>query len=351
MTDPVRVTVAVPLAADLAARIGEGHADVVVVHEPDLLPPPRFPGDHAGEAGFTRSGSDEARFQALLADTDVTFGFPGDSPAGLAALVHGAPRLRWVHGTAAGAGEQARRAGLTAGDLDRVALTTSAGVHGATLAEFAMFGLLAGARDLPRLQDQQRAHAWPLRRPSRELAGRRLLVLGLGGIGRQVAALAAGLGMRVSGVRRDPAGPPVPHVERTYGPDELATALAATDDVVLALPGTDETAAVVGAAELALLADGATVVNVGRGTALDETALLVALDGGGVGYAALDVTAVEPLPTDSPLWDHPRVLISPHTAALSVHEDARIVELFRDNLARFLAGDPLRNRVRADRWY
>ncbi|MGN6199195.1 NAD(P)-dependent oxidoreductase, partial [Humibacter sp.] len=112
-----------------------------------------------------------------------------------------------------------------------------------------------------------------------------------------------------------------------------------------ALPGTAATEGMLGEAFFTSVRDGVTVVNVGRGTVIDERALTAALDAGRVGFAALDVVAVEPLAADSPLWDHPNVLISPHTAALTTAEDRRLAELFADNATRLLDGRPLRNLV------
>jgi len=349
--DEVAVTVCVPLAGRLVDRIRAVDPRVRILHEPELLPPLRFPGDHAGVAGFQRDAAGERRWRELLTAAVVTYGVPADTPAGLADLVRSAPGLRWVQGTQAGAGEQARRAGLEAADLERVALTTAAGVHGGPLAEFAMLGLLAGAKDLDVLLALQREHRWPTRWPLRQLAGRRLLVLGLGGIGREVALRAQAFGMHVTGVRRTPGTVPPPGVDQVRPLAELHAAAAETEDLVLALPGTVGTASVVDAGVLGQLPRGATVVNVGRGSALDEQALLAALDAGIVRLAVLDVTSTEPLPADSPLWDHPRVLLSPHTAALSSREDDAIVDLFCDNLRRWLDGRPLRNRVSSEHYY
>jgi phosphoglycerate dehydrogenase-like enzyme len=121
--------------------------------------------------------------------------------------------------------------------------------------------------------------------------------------------------------------------------------------VISTLPGTDATAGLLGGHFFQALKQGATVVNVGRGTVIDEPALIDALRTGKVGFAALDVFATEPLPSDSPLWSMPNVLISPHTAALSKHEDRRIAELFCDNATRMLDGQPLRNVINTDEFY
>jgi len=175
-----------------------------------------------------------------------------------------------------------------------------------------------------------------------------VLVLGLGGIGQQVARLCGALGMRVLGVKR------------TTGPREgvtvhplsvLADVIGEADHIVVTLPGTRHTEGLLDAALLARTKRGVTVVNVGRGTVIDETALVDALKTGQVGFAALDVFAVEPLPDDSPLWDLPNVLISPHTAALDVLEERRIAEQFCANLRAFLDAAPMSNLVDPEQGY
>ena len=137
-------------------------------------------------------------------------------------MVNGLPGLRWVHATSAGAGEQVRKAGLSPEALKRVVITTSSGVHAVPLAEFAILGLLAMAKELPRLIEDQRARAWPeVRRPFRELSGQTLFLLGLGEIGREVARLGKALGMRTVGFRRTE-GPPPEWVDEVHGPQRLA---------------------------------------------------------------------------------------------------------------------------------
>ena len=149
---PVQVLIASPLEAELAAGIQAADPRAEVLFEPDLLPPARYPADHLGDPAFRRDAQGEARWRALLDRAEVLFGVPGDSAGDLAAVVTGLPRLRWVHATSAGAGEQVRQAGLPAEALARVAITTSSGVHAVPLAEYAIFGLLAVAKDLRRAQ-------------------------------------------------------------------------------------------------------------------------------------------------------------------------------------------------------
>ena len=343
------VSICAPLSLDPTAAIKEAAAragaTVDVRYEPSILPPQRFPADHAGDPAWRRSADDAARWNRLLAGTDIALGVPGDTPAGLLALVAAAPAIAWVQGTAAGAGEQARRAGLAASIAERLVLTSAAGIHATPLAEFAVFGLLSFVKDLDRLLRHQRAANWPGRWPMRQLRGSRVLLLGLGGVGREVARLCAAFGAQVTGVRRNPDGPVVPGVALTIGLDDLDQALPGSDAVIVTLPGTPATVGLLDAHRLAMLPPHAILVNVGRGTVVDHGALVAALDTGRLRGAVLDVTDPEPLPASSPLWRRDDVLISPHTAALRVDEDDRLVDLFADNLERWLTGRPLRNVV------
>jgi phosphoglycerate dehydrogenase-like enzyme len=214
-----------------------------------------------------------------------------------------------------------------------------------------MFGLLALARNVTRLVADKAERHWPDRvAPVGELEGRTLLILGLGGIGRRTAELASAFGMRVLGVKRRPDGQ-VDGVEEVHPPSALPKLLPQADAVVVTLPGTRETAGLLDAEALDSLPRGALLVNVGRGAVVDEAALVERLRSGQVGGAALDVFATEPLPASSPLWALDNVIVSPHMAALSARENERIVELFRDNLRRLIAGQPLRNRIDPDVFY
>jgi phosphoglycerate dehydrogenase-like enzyme len=348
---PVRVVIASPLEAELAARIQAADPRAEVLFEPDLLPPGRYPADHRGDPAFRRDPEDEARWQALLNRAEVLFGVPDDSTEGLAEAVNGLPGLRWVHATSAGAGEQVRKADLPAEALERVAVTTSSGVHAVPLAEFAVLGLLAVAKDLPRLVADQRAKAWPeVRQPFRELAGETLFLVGLGEIGREVARLGKALGMRTVGFRRRQ-GPPPQWVDEVHGPERLAELAPRADAMVISLPMTDQTAGLVDRATIERLPASCIFVNVGRGGVVDEPALVDALRERRIAGAALDVFATEPLPAGSPLWTLPNVLVTPHSAALSARENERITELFVDNLRRYLDGRPLRNRVEPGVYY
>jgi phosphoglycerate dehydrogenase-like enzyme len=348
---PVRVVIASPLEAELAARIQAADPRAEVLFEPDLLPPARYPADHSGDPAFRREPKGEARWRAMLDRAEVLFGVPDDSAESLAEAVNGLPALRWVHATSAGAGEQVRKADLAPEALERVAVTTSSGVHAVPLAEFAVLGLLAVAKDLPRLVADQRAKAWPeVRQPFRELAGETLFLVGLGEIGREVARLGKALGMRTVGFRRRQ-GPPPQWVDEVHGPERLAELAPRADAMVISLPMTEQTAGLVDRATIERLPASCIFVNVGRGGVVDEPALVDALRERRIAGAALDVFATEPLPADSPLWTLPNVLVTPHAAALSARENERITELFLDNLRRYLDGRPLRNRVEPGVYY
>ncbi|WP_298454752.1 D-2-hydroxyacid dehydrogenase [uncultured Cellulomonas sp.] len=345
-TERLRMVLATPLPEELCRLVERTEPRVELVRDHTLLPPMRQPGDHTGDPAWRRTPEQQSRFDRLVDSADALYGIPDVSSSALARTVAANPRLRWVQTMAAGGAASVAAADLSADALERVTFTTSAGVHAGTLAEFALFGVLAGAKSLPRLVTQQRAHEWPGRWFMGQVREQTVLVVGLGAIGRETARLLTAVGARVLGANRSPVA--VDGVERVVGLDRLADVAAEADAVVVTLPGAPSTVGLVDAAVLAALCPGATVVNVGRGSVIDEDSLVAALRDGAVGCAVLDVTSVEPLPDGSPLWDLPNVLISPHTAALSVQEDRRIAELTADNARRLLDGEPLRNVVRPD---
>jgi phosphoglycerate dehydrogenase-like enzyme len=315
-----------------------------------LLPPQRYPGDHAGDPAFERSPEQQRRYEELLNSADVLYGIPGERPSLLKRVVESNPHLRWVHTTPAGGGSQVKAARLTEEQLQRIVFTTSAGVHVEPLAEFSLFGLLAGFKTLPKLQDHQRRHDWASGRWAMRLLGdANVLVVGLGHIGRTTAHKLALLGARVAGTsRRDVQ---VEGVSEVIHPDSLAERIGEFDGIVVTLPGTDLTEHLVGDEVLAAAKPGAVLVNVGRGSVIDEAALVRELRSGRIAYAALDVVEQEPLDPGSPLWDLPNVLISPHTAAMNEREDGLIAELFAENATRFLDGRDLINRVDTVEFY
>jgi phosphoglycerate dehydrogenase-like enzyme len=332
----VTVVIATPVEPELVERLRAVDERLEVLFEPELLPPPRYPCDHAGDPAFERTPEQEERFTQLVARAEVLFGYPREDPAQIAWAVRTAPGLRFVQATFAGAGQQLAAAQLPREDLERIAWTSSAGVHATPLAEWSLFGILALTKGLPRLQADKAARHWD-HYPVDEARGTTVLVAGLGEIGREVARLAEALGMRVLSLTR------------TAG--DLDELLPHADSVVITLPLTDETRGLFDRRRLRRLRRGSILVNVGRGAVVDEDALVEALRDGHLRGAALDVFAQEPLPPDSPLWELDNVILSPHTAALSRRENERVVELFADNLRRYLDGRELRSRIRTDLFY
>jgi len=344
VTQRLRTVIATPLERELVELIARDER-LEVVWEPELLSDPEIDW-MAGPK--QRTPEEQARYERLLDSAEVLFGVPDQSGRALARTVSANPRLRWVHTIPAGGGQQVRAARLAESDLKRIVFTTSAGVHAEPLAEFAVFGVLAGAKRLPWLLGMQRAKQWGPREPLGLLSETTVLVVGLGAIGRLAARKLTALGCRVVGVHRREVEA---EVERIVPVEEFADAASGADAIVLALPGTDQTRGMLSAEVLAAVKPGVTVVNVGRGTTVDEPALIDALEDGRVGLAVLDVTAVEPLPEDSPLWELPNVVLAPHTAAISPHEPRLIAELFAENARRLLDGEPLHNVVNTREFY
>jgi phosphoglycerate dehydrogenase-like enzyme len=337
------VVIASPLEPELVERVRDvDRVRLDVIHEPDLIPRPRYPADHTGvPPELDEAGS--ARWLDLLGRAEVLFDFDWRAPA---ELPRTAPGLRWVQATSSGIGEYLRRLEL---DRTSIVFTNCAGVHAVPLAEWVVLGLLYLAKEVPRLRAEQAACHWQ-RYTARRLAGSRVLLVGLGGVGRHVARTLADLGVAVWGVRRSEGAPPE-GVTRLVARGDLRDALGHVDALVLACPYTAETHHLIGAAELAALPSGAFVVNISRGQVVDEPALIEALRSGHLGGAVLDVFEEEPLPSDSPLWGMANVLVSPHSASTVGSENELIVELFVDNLGRYLAGHPLRNVYDRDRGY
>ncbi len=337
------VAIAVPLEAEHVEAIRAANPSVTVLYEPELLPQERFPADHAGDLAFKRTQEQEARYWDMLRSADVLYGFPNESPAGLAEIAS-SEKLQWIQAMAAGAGGAVKAAKLSDQDLARIKITSSAGVHSLPLGEFAMMGALNGLKRSAELAADQAAKHWPeLRTPTRLARGSNVVITGLGEIGLETARLARALGMNVSGTKRTVE--PIEGVDTVTDTAGLPGLVATADILINTLPGTPYTEKMINAEIFAAMKPGTIVVNVGRGTVIDEDALLEALNSGQVSYACLDVFAVEPLPEASPLWEHPRVMVSPHTSALSSAENRLIAERFMENLQRFQAGTELLHTV------
>ena len=274
------------------------------------------------------------RWSTLLRDADVLFDV---HPLALE-LIGAAPRLRFIQAIAAGAGEYFAHASLRESN---VSVTTARGVHDDALADFALAGILAHAKRFHTLRVQQTAHDWTAI-PARRLFDSTLVVVGFGSIGRAIATRARAFGIRVTGVRTRPGTDDL--AERIYGVDELDSALGQADFIANTLPATDSTVRLFNSSRFAAAKPGSFLVNVGRGTTIDEAAMIDALKSGQLGGAAIDVATIEPLPSDDPLWDAPNLLISPHCASLipGAALDA-IVDILIANLQLHERGEPLIN--------
>jgi len=326
-----------PLELDLVERLREvDPARVTVLHEPDLMPPLRYACDHGGDPTFKRDADQISRFRAAIARADILFDLPG------AADLAFAKKLRWVQTSSTGVGQKVAQLGL---DTSDVIITTARGVHAGPLAEFVFMALLAHFRGLHHLAEEQRARRW-LRYCGPGVAGRTLVIVGAGDLARGCARIAKALSMRVVAVARDTAKMR-PHglFDQVLPVTALHQALAMADAVVVTVPHTAETAGMIGPAEFAAMPPGCAFVNIGRGTVIDERALIESLRRSHIGFAALDVTAIEPLPAESPLWDMKNVLISPHSASTVATENAAITSIFCDNLRLYLddRGSEMRN--------
>ena len=255
-----------------------------------------------------------------------------------------APNLKWLHIFNVGVDHPIYTEMLERG----VRLTTSSGSTAEPIAQTAVTGLLMLARNFPRWLEAQRRHAWePMRMPNfpADLRGQTALVMGLGHIGKEIARLARALGLHVIGVRRS--GPRANDpIDELHAPGELHDLLPRAHWLIIACPLTPETRGLIGAAALARLPKGARIINIARGEVVDESALIAALRSGHIGGAYLDVFEQEPLPADSPLWDMPNVIVTPHNSPAASGNDQRDYEIFVENLSRWSRGEPLLNEVR-----
>jgi phosphoglycerate dehydrogenase-like enzyme len=329
------VVIASYLEPELVERIARAQPRAHVTYEPAFLPAPSYPCDHDGEHPQLTAAR-LSRWETIVAGADVCFDFDWHDPA---TLPQRCPRLRFVQATSAGIGGFMTRTGL---DRAGFAVSTAAGIHAAPLAEFAVLGALYFVKGVPMLSAWKAQRHWE-RFATHGLTGRRALVIGLGGVGRETVRQLGALGMDVWGLARRPPAEPVPGLSRTIDAGGLLDALGRTDVLVIACPLTEQTRGMIGSEQIAALGADAIVVNIGRGPVIDEVALIEALTDGRLAGACLDVFEHEPLPADSPLWELDNVLVSPHSASTVAEENAALTELFIENLGRHLDGLPLRN--------
>jgi phosphoglycerate dehydrogenase-like enzyme len=332
--DPAVIMIASPLEREYVERIAAVDPQRTrVLYRPDLLPPTRYIADHNGRDDWSRNDEQEQEWRSLLAQADVLWDFYSTKDAKPLLL---SPRLAWAQTTSAGVGQWVRRLGLQDSD---VIVTTASGVHGGPLSEFVFASLLFHVKRFRHLLDEQAAHRWE-RFSTGELTGMKMAIIGPGRIGRQVALIARAFNMTVWAMARSnhPGRAAELGVDRVVERSDLHDLLSWADCVVLSTPHTDETEQLIDRAAIEAIKPGAALINIARGQVIDEPAMIEALQSGKIGFAAVDVVAKEPLLPDSPLWDLPNVLISPHSASTAVTENARITDIFVHNLRCYLDG-------------
>lgn len=302
---------------------------------------------HASHAAWA-APREEAAYAGLLPDAEVLV-TTGREALDLAP----ARRLRWLHIQAAGYDnvplDEVRSRGIT--------VTNTVAANSEAMAEHAILCILALAKQFPFLLSAQARRAWeppaghplpasdrPISRQTRELDGATLGIVGLGAAGEATAQRAKAFRMRVIGFRRDPSGY-TGHADEAYAVRDFTAHVGRCDYVLLAVAHGPETHHIVRAETIAAFKPDACLLNIGRGKLVDHDAVTRALRSGRLGGAALDVFETEPLPADSPLWSLPNVIITPHCAGYSPHFSERSAAQFAANFSRFLAGEPLSNRI------
>ena len=289
---------------------------------------------------------DSAGFDAALARADVAI-LAKDPDL----RILSAPNLQWIHVDHAGLNRAARPEAFRKG----LVVTGSAGRSAPVLAEHALFFALALAYRYPDFLEAQRAHQWgvPGQDELRGLYGRTMGIIGLGNTGKELAARAKAFGMRVLGYRRQATEPPA-GVDRLFSAeagDGLDDLLEQSDFVVLALGLSDNSYKLIGKRELELIGPKGYLINMARGPVVDEAALAAALYAGDIAGAGLDTFEVEPLPADSPVWDAPNTLITPHVTPAVPDRTARSLDIIRENVRRFRSGEPMLNMLRPEDRY
>jgi phosphoglycerate dehydrogenase-like enzyme len=344
--ETVGVLVNLPLETEYIKAIEaiDARVQVLCVYEPQSEDTPApDDADSEGTNAWREVTGEELDALVVQAEIYLGFRFPIE-------WLERSPRLKWVQLASAGSDHM-----LRAGLFDRrpdLLLTTASGVHEVPISEHIVAMILHFSRGFNVAVRNQPAHKWERYRPT-EANGASVCILGYGPIGRRAATLCKALRMKVIVVRASLSeqSPGDGTVERFYPISDLNVALAEADYVVVAAPRTAKSEKMIGPEQFDAMKPGAVLVNISRGALVDEMALVEALREGKIRGAGLDVFQEEPLPESSPLWDMPNVLITPHNAGANPNYNRRFTELFCDNLARYLRGEPLRNRVEVERGY
>ena len=343
--------ISTPLEDALVARIRTAfRGRVDIVYEPDLLPPQRYIADHKGEDGYKRTGAERDRWLAHLAEADFLWDIPPLSMLPSRDLSW-APKLKWVQTTSSGVGPLIQALNFK---NSNIIVTTAKGIHAAPLSEFVMMAILNHLKRHSYLQNEQINHRWQ-RYCGESLTGKTVAIIGAGEVGHRVAERCKDFGMRVAAMSRSltPEEGASRGYNRVFLREDMIDVMTESDAVVLCVPHTPETEKMIDSQILGAMKPGCVLVNVARGQVVDELAMIEALKSGHLGFAALDVAAIEPIPTESPLWDLPNVLISPHSASTVDIENELIANLFIHNMDCMLNGtrNQMKNRFDALRGY
>lgn len=331
------------LEPELVKRIERVFPDLEVVYEPEILPSPRYKCDHSAPARKLTT----AQLKNWIEKTsgvDAYFDFDWYQPE---KMMDRNQSLKWIQATSAGIGSFMKRSGL---DKTSVMVTTAGGIHALPLSEFALMGSLYFTKSLPLLEKWKSNSHWE-RYTTSQLSGKRVLIIGLGGIGMKTAETFHNLGLQVIGLSRDIAKDRGSLFERVITKAELKNELSTIDIIIICCPLTAETEGMLGAEEFAAMKPATILVNISRGQVIDQDAMTAALGDGTLLGACLDVFNEEPLLHDNILWKMPNVIISPHSASTVASENSALVELFCQNLSLIELGERPKNLYEAVRGY
>lgn len=289
---------------------------------------------------------DDAEAAELFREAEILFTYQLPGP------LANAPRLKWVQLTSAGAEHLLEAVQEGRPDL---LVTTASGIHRVPIAEFVVWAMITLSRRLGQVLRESSARQWQPQPPrfyyGEEIRGKTLGVLGLGAIGREVAAVGRAMGMRTLGFRRSGGSAEEAGADGLFGPEGLDAMLPQCDFLVVALPLTPETTGLLGERELRAMKPTGYLVNVARGAIVEQEALVRALREGWIAGAALDVFAEEPLPESSELWGLPNLVITPHLAGATMPYLERATDVFIENLRRYLAGGEMVNLLDRKKGY
>ena len=349
MPDRLHILVTFALDPDLVDRIravdpARVEVDVLGSEQRRLLRGAQYPS--ASERANVAEG-----LQGAFSEAEVVFGFWGAELhrafTGAGSIADVAPHLKWIQLTSAGADRLLNSGFIESG----ITVTTVSGLHATPIGEYVLCAMLMFAKNAPGIIRAQQRNEW-LRYMPTELRSKTVGIVGMGHIGEEVARLAKAFGCRIVATRRSVTAPTSDECADELLPSSgLQHLLETSDYVVLAVPLTDETRHMIGEAELRAMKPSAVLVNIARGAVVDESALVRALGDGTIAGAALDVFDPEPLSPESPLWDMENVIVSPHISGGTEIYNQRAVDIFADNLRRYLRGEPLRNLVDPARGY